>query len=412
MFIPPLPVPIPSQARLLAAFPARGETPWETHLFAWSPDAESLAYVGPETSYTHTLMLAAAPRFDAPQLLASGVMGDLFWSPDGSRIAFVAFRSDDLETVMTIAADGSDLRDWFSGELAQTDAGSGSKAIGGWLDSHRLWGMTNCGTGCRSLWQLDLRNGALTQLFPYQESADAPFVVGTDYVWSPDQTHAAFISGIYQIGVQDIAGRSVQWVSEPGQVCAPFVDWAADSSSFIYLSQDYDENGVPLAPPSLWRWDVDVAQRFELLPGVATAAWSPDGDGIAFVALGQPHVGPDGDWQGVTASLDGPNPLGIGLYRQRENKVMAFAPIGETDLGYRWPDQLYQRLLRPVWAPDGVQFAYRDGAGKAWVFSAENLTRYELDIADGPVAGLRWSPDGGKLAVSTADSLLVFFLSR
>ena len=138
------------------------------------------------------------------------------------------------------------------------------------------------------------------------------------------------------------------------------------------------------------------------------AAWSPRDDVIAFISLGQPRFGPDGAWQEVMAALDGPNPLGVGLYQRREGKVVAFAPIGEMDLGYRWPDQLYQQLLRPVWSSDGEQLVYRDSAGKAWVFSAGDLTQYELDTGDSPVTGFRWSPDGKMLAVSTSDRLWVF----
>lgn len=115
-------------------------------------------------------MLAEAPQFDKPRRLASNIIGDLFWSPDDSRIAFVSACSDNLETVMTVASDGSCLHDWFPGELAQTDPGKGSKAIVGWVDESSLWVITNCGAGCRRLWQLDLEDGALREINFHNES--------------------------------------------------------------------------------------------------------------------------------------------------------------------------------------------------------------------------------------------------
>ena len=354
-------------------------------------------------------MLAEAPQFDKPRRLASNVIGDLFWSPDDSRIAFVSARSDNLETVMTVASDGSCLHDWFPGELAQTDAGKGSKAMIGWADESSLWVMTNCGAGCRRLWQLHLEDGALREINFFNESNRV--IWGSDYIWSPDHDQVVFISGgDIQIGLTGAAGQEVKWLSGAygGQIQTVFADWSPDGSALLYLRQSLDEADMPSEPPELWVWDVANERGTQLLPGTIAASWSPAEDLIAFLSLGNIRYTADGKWQGTTATLEGPNLLGVGLYRRREGRVIVFAPIGEIDIGCRWLGQLQQQLLRPTWSPDGERLAYRDSAGKAWVLSATELTQYDLDTGGDPVTGIRWSPDGRVLAASTLGRLWVF----
>lgn len=408
VYTPPILHSISRQACLITDLPAGGETPWESPLFAWSPNAKSLVYLQPEDTYTHTLMLTAAPQFDTPRRLTSNVIGDLFWSPDGSRIAFVSLRSDKLETVMTVASDGSGLHDWFPGELAQTDPGKGSKAIIGWADQSNLWVMTNCGAGCRRLWQLHLEDGALRETNFHNESNH--LIWGSDYIWSPDYGHLVFISGgDIRVGLTSVARQEVKWLSGGyrGQVQTAFADWSPDGSALLYLKQNVDEDHVPSGPPELSVWDVIIDRGTQLLPGTIAASWSPAEDLIAFLSLGNIRYTADGKWQGTTATLEGPNLLGVGLYQRREGKVIAFAPIGATDTGYRWLGQLQQQLLRPTWSPDGEHLAYRDSAGKAWVLSATDLSQYDLDTGGDPVTRIRWSPDGRILAVSTLGHLWI-----
>lgn len=396
-------------ACLIAELPSKEGSPWETHLFDWSPDARSLAYIAPENTDADALLITGAPRFGAPKRLVSNARGDVYWSPDGSQIAFVALRPDDLETVMTIASDGSDLRDLFPGEIAQTDPGKGSKGIGGWVDRSSLWVMTNCGTGCRRLWQLNLQDGALEEVSFYSGANHA--IWGSDYIWSPNRSHVVLVSGgDFQLGIRSAGGQAIQWLSGEyvGPIKTIFADWSPDSSSLLFIRLNIDGDDLPSEPPELWVWDVASSQRSLLLPGIVVASWSPSGDLIAFLALGQPSFGVDGSWQGTSAILDGPNSLGLGLYQRGEEKVIAFAPIGEMETGYRWPGQMQQQLLKPVWSPDGHYLAYRDGSSKAWILSLSELTQYQVDTKGNAVSGVRWSPDGRMLAVSTTDRLLVF----
>lgn len=404
--VPPVPSIIPARVRRLSDLPAKGEKILQrANVLAWSLNSDSLAYLGPgetNNSLPGALMLVEAPDFDTPRLLASNVVGDPAWSPDGSRIAFAAFRPDDeLGTVMTVNADGSGLHDLFPGETARTDPGTGYKAMGGWLDEQHILIMTNCGTGCRQPLRIDLRNGMQIPFFsPGQE--------GADYAWSPDRNYVVVTAGFNpQIGIAPGVGDEITWLSghhahDPAWTL--FADWAPEGSRFLFLRQPDDAS----EPPTLWVWNVEASSGSSLLPGVVAAAWSPEGDMIAFLSLGQPRFGPDGTWQGVFAMPEGPNTLGVGLYRWSEKRVIAFTLAGEVNLGYRWPDQLGQQLLKPAWAPDGNSLVYRDGTGVAWVLSTNDLIQYELDTVGASVNTLSWSPDGRKLAVGTSENLMIF----
>lgn len=369
---------------------------------------DRLAYVGPAEpadSLTGTLMLAAAPRFDTPQPLVSSVVGDPTWSPDGSQIAFVAFRSDDqLSTIITISVNGGpDLRDLLPGDMARTDPGTSYKAIDGWLDE-RLVVLTNCGAGCRRPWYLDFRESTMEPIFPLS-------LQGIRYAWSPDRTAVVVTSGAnHQIGVISDMGSEISWLSGHGAsnpawtpLWTFFADWSPDGSRFLFLRQP---NNVS-EPPELWVWNIRTGEGSPLLSGVIAARWSPRGDLIAFLTLGQLHLTPDGNWQGVVTASQGPNPLGLGLYQYPEGKIIAFFEIGKVDLDYNFLVES-MRSFAPLWSPDGRQLVYYDGMGRAWILSVDELSQYELLTHRSLTDEAGWSPDGGKLAITTSGRLQIF----
>lgn len=405
---PSAPYVIPSQACQSADLSIVGEMLWRLDRFAWSPTGDALAYLGsnePDDSFMAPLMLIAAPPIGTSQLLVPSAVGDPTWSPNGSQIAFVAFRPDDqLGTIMVVNTDGTGLLDLLPGDAARTDPGTGYKAIEGWWDEDHLVVATNCGTGCRHPMVLNLRRHTLEPILPSDQE-------GSSYVWSPDHTSIVVTSGANpQIGVISQDEQEISWLSGHGSLDPTwasfwtfFADWSPDSSHILFLRQPSDGS----APPELWVWDKETRQVSALLSGVIAARWSPRGDQIAFVTLGQPHLGPDGEWQGVVATPQGPNPLGVGLYQWPEGKIIAFLESGEVDFGYRYLMESLQSLA-PVWSPDGRQLVYYDGIGQVWILSVDELSQYRVPTLGYPMDEARWSPDGKSLAIRVSDSLQIF----
>lgn len=405
--VPSAPRVIPSQACRLADLPIANEMLWQLDRFAWSPTGDRLAYVGPAESadaLTGSLMLVTAPHFNTPQPLAPSAVGDPTWSPDGSQIAFVAFRSDDQQgTIMVINTDGSGLLDLLPEDAARTDPGIGFKAIEGWWDETHLLVATNCGAGCRRPMMLDLQAHDLKPILPAGQE-------GSSYAWSPNRTFIAVTSGVNpQIGVIS-QGEEIFWLSGHGAPDSTwtffwtfFADWSPDSAHMLFIRQPSDGS----APPELWAWNTETRESSMLLLGVIAARWSPRGDRIAFVTLGQPRFGPDGKWQGVDAAPQGPNPIGIGLYRWPEGEIITFFEAGEVDFGYRYLVESSQSLA-PVWSPDGRQLVYSDGRKQAWVLSVDEWSQYEVPTRGHPTDEARWSSDGKRLALRVSDSLQIF----
>lgn len=234
---------------------------------------------------------------------------------------------------------------------------------------------------------------------------------GVSYAWSPDRTVVVVASGANsQIGViSDIDGE-ISWLSGYGAIDPAwtsfwtfFADWSPDGSHFLFLRQP----GNTSEPPELWAWNVKTGEGSPLLSGVIAARWSPRGDQIAFLTLGQPHFAPDGNWQGVIADPQGPNPLGVGLYQYPEGRIITFLEIGKVDLDYSFLVESAQSFTL-LWSPDGTQLVYYDGMGRVWILSVDELSQYEVLTQGSPPDEVRWSPDGRKLAITISDRLQIF----
>lgn len=397
-------------ACLVADLSAKSPSLWEIFgQIAWSPEGDTLAYIGASDAYTAPLMLVSPPYFEQPRNLAMDARGDPTWSPDGTQVAYVAFRSEDqLGTVAVVAVDSGTVRDLLPGELARTDPGTGFKAIDAWLDSQTLLIFTNCGSGCRLPQQLNLEEGTLVPLFSY----DSPFeYFGSMYAWSPDRRYVVVTSGGRpQIGFVSIAESKKIWLSsydtifpERAQFWSLFVDWAFASSRFLFLLRPIDASTLP----ELWVWDVESGTDAFLLPNVINARWAPNGKLIAWYAVDITGS------ESATACTGRVCPVGLGLYDGTRNEVMAFTSIGkvETENIPRQYDYDLQYLLPPpAWSPDGTLLAYTDSVGDVYILSPDTLSQYRLDLAVGVSSSnaLAWSPDGRHLAVNTTDRLWVF----
>jgi len=339
----PTPLAISTQDCLLTEIPLLNERLWSLESFAWSPRGDRLAYIGPNSdkadiSLTGTLILSIVPHSDTPQILASNAMGDPTWSPDGSQIAFVAFRpSDQLGTIMIVNADGSNLTDTLPENAAHTDSGAGYKAIEGWWDKDQIVVSTNCGAGCRRLMLLDLRQQALEPILPSGQE-------GNSYVWSPDRASIVVTNGANpQIGVISQNEEEVSWFSGHGSLDIAqtsswtfFSDWSPDSSRLLFLHQPNDRSRLP----ELWMWDRETRIMSALLSNVIAARWSPQGDQIAFLALGQPQLASTGSFRGTVSDHDGSNALVVGLYQYLEGRITTLFEDSTVDVDINFIEEL------------------------------------------------------------------------
>ncbi len=395
---------ITSHPQLLVELPTLNGMLWQINRFAWSPSGDAIAYIETDRALdalTGTLQVSAAPGFAAPQALASNAIGDPTWSPDGAQIAFVALRPNDaLGTVMIVNANGSDLRDALPRDTASTDPGMGYKSIEAWPDENNLVIVTNCGSGCLHPMTLRLDRTMLTPLLVSNQQ-------GMRYNWSPDRKFVVVANGARpQIGIIAVGSEEVTWIHDAASDWTFFADWAPDSSQFLFLKQTENAAGMS----ELWMWDIAASQGRLLLPGVLSAQWAPQGGEIAFVTLGQPYFNPNGAtgavWEGVTATQQGPNPLGIGFY-QLERKIGAYLPIGEAAFGYNNVMET-SIAFAPVWSADGKHLAYLDATRQAWIVCIEDRTYYQVYTQNLPADEVKWSPDGEKLAIRTGERLLIF----
>ncbi len=181
-------------------------------LIAWQPGSSGrseserpprLAYIAPDPRsswYTGVLMLATGPDFEKHDQLAANVLvtGDLTWSPSGERLAFTAFRPDEnLNTVMTVNADGTGLTDLFPLDLARTDARTSQKAVIGWKNDNTVEVMASCGEECRHAFDIIIDQPAGPVLTPtpvqhYKDLTKNLTVIPVD----PEITKEAFPRGM------------------------------------------------------------------------------------------------------------------------------------------------------------------------------------------------------------------------
>ena len=185
--------------------------------------------------------------------------------------------------------------------------------------------------------------------------------------WSPDGSRIAFVSnrdGRPEIYLMDISGARFSRVTSGDSSQLRLTGWSPDGQWLGFILEGAEEE-----PGIITRNPDGVNKRRLTNAKDLDAAWSPDGEEIAFTSER------DGNLEIYVMNSDGSDPIRLTHNTSSDSQ--------------------------PAWSPDGKKLAIvseRDGNAEIYVMNADGsaVTRHTFNNAadESPV----WSPDGEKIA--------------
>lgn len=374
------------------------------------------------------------------------------WSPDGSRIAYYAYRDGDYD-LWTARPDGSDARQLTHGEFDDREPS--------WSPDGKSIAFASERGGGYDIWTIDVASGALTQLTKGAREDRAP-------AWSADSATIVFSgseggkSAILSVPAKggevttlrtapagahydspslspkgelayiaaDSAGSRLEVdgkvVSGKENVFPFRATWVGGDAYYISDGLIRRRTGAKLATiafsarleatrPAYARAKRDftsTAPRRVL--GIQHPALSPDGQQIAFVALGDLYVVSSAG--GKPQALTHDEALEADAAWSPDGKSLAYTSdkggglpqIWVRDLATGKDRQITHSANQPLgaaWSPDGQRIAFLDTDGR-WGVAGLAVA----DVASGAITRLQpslpqpgkptWSPDGRYVAVA------------
>ena len=337
------------------------------------------------------------------------------WSPDGKWIAFQGFR-DGVYHVWVVASDGGAQRALTSGPNDDREPV--------WShDGTRVAFSSDRGDGGNyNVWVLDTRNGELTQVSKEPGDHFMPS-------WSPGDTALAFIStrggaqNVWTVGLASGAEHKLTDAKLPVRADAP--SWGPNGDLLYHITQGpssrYELEGKPLT-------DAENVFAFR-------ASWVSR-DEFVYVSDGRIRRRTLGANVAQTVEFSATLQVNPAKYvrRQRDfdsraprrvlgivrpvispdGERVAFSALGDVyamKIGEKPENLTRSRFFdtEPAWSPDGSQLAYASDRGGArldlWVRDMKTGAERRLTKLATAAMGPSWSPDGKRIAFLDVDGI-------
>ena len=353
------------------------------------------------------------------------------FSPDGKTIAFQGYRGGTYD-IWAVQVDGINQRQLTRGPFDDREPAWSHDGTRVAFSSDRgesiSAGQTAAGIGNYNIWILDTRNGQLTQVTKDRADDFMP-------TWSPDDSEIAFIStrgGGQAIWTMNVSSGAERRVSAEG-VRADAPSWGP-GGKIVYHSTagngsqleadgvglTGDENAFPFraswasASEIVYVSDGKIRRRsldgtasrtidFSATLPVRAASFPREAVGSRSRVLPPPTSHVRRPVKGVLSPAISP-----------DGQAIAFAALGDLyvhTLGAKSDNLTSDRFLdtEPAWSPDGRFLAWStDRAGQLldiWIYDVKTGTKRRLTSTEGSAMGAAWSPDGKRIAFLNVDGV-------
>ena len=337
---------------------------------SWSPDGQSIAFQGYRDGSYDIWAIDVDGRNQ--RKLTSGAYDERepAWSHDGARVAFSSDRDPDGNyDIWTV--------DTRSGDLRQVTRDAANDYMPTWAPGDSALAFISTRGGDQSVWAISTTTGDERRISPEDARADAPS-------WGP-------------------ANRIVYHVTGPGQTSALHVDGApitGDENAFPFRAAWRSANEIVYVSDGRIRrrslaGSASTTIDFEATLGVVPARYARrvrDTDSQAprqSLGIVSPRIAPDG-------------------------QSVAFVALGDLwvmRIGASPENLTRDRFLdaEPAWSPDGTRLAWATDRGGGlldlWVRDLTTGEDRQLTRLRTSAMSPAWSPDGSRIAFLDVDAI-------